>query len=334
MFTNSEKTAIITLKTVITEVVQKGRAMNINTNNLNLFFSKVVKTVENNAEKSNQGAINHSVMQQQQFVESSIQVNQALIFNKITNAQLKMLINELLNLPKDLQTFLAMFIDSNNLSNLSEKEILTLLNNNLINTEAVKNLLNNNSSDIINKLVKLLSNNMGMQNVDQFKEITALIKASVPSAKASTDETLKNIVLLYLPWLPLDADIKFKIEQRKKKGELSPDEQSYIVINIETKTFGNIRIVIVLDINNLVFKIEAREDFPKDSITKLIKNEFSKFSINTQVSCVPKKEVVEPKQKRNVELSTSGTINPILLLAAHSIIKLIIEADKCNFVEP
>ena len=131
-----------------------------------------------------------------------------MIFQK---AQRAFLLRELLNLPKDFKSLLALLEFKGFDPNLTEKlfndpQIKILISD-------IKNLLEQNPKDAVNKLIKLLQpNTRGLHGNDNIEEIISLIKQFIPSQNSKPQDVLKDVILLYLPGLPLNDPQKLKIE--------------------------------------------------------------------------------------------------------------------------
>lgn len=177
-------------------------------------------------------------------------------------------------------------------------------------------------------------------NLKQIKEMMALF-ASNTNAAALTNEAnqaLKNLILLYLPWVPLksenedltDFDLEF-FEEEKTGGENGGGGESSQSVNvlIRTNNFGNISAYLELqNPNNLTTLINCPDNFPKQMLEKLLAQEAKEINLNSAfIAQSPKKLAVE-STGQNVKINAQSNINSYLLLITYSLIRLVIEIDK------
>ena len=173
----------------------------------------------------------------------------------------------------------------------------------------------------------------GVSDLTQLKDTAKLINASI--ALASTDnpaQTLKTLMLLYLPWLPLHEGVGFDLDV-ETASESGSDGESLLIITITTVNYGVVKAVIFLENQNSVqINIECDEKFPKDELMLRLQSEQKNYSMQSVISFdtkkssenTPKPEVTNAK----INMSHTTEISPYLLLAAHSIIRNTIELDR------
>jgi hypothetical protein len=264
---------------------------------------------------------------------------QDIKFNAINRANQANMIRELLNLPKGIEELLSMLVSKN----ASSQDIEALLRQagQKLNTDLIKQLLETNSKDSMDKLIKLFQQAPGgTQNADQMKEIMALLYQITPKKEASAQEILTNLTLLYLPLMPLaeKQNVEIKIEEREKSKESESDE-IMLVVYVSTINLGRFRITIILAKDGLI-KIEI-ENFCEENqenrkeyleeILKLINNQARKDKINATTELMvseQKQNAEKPQIKREIVLSPVKEISPILVLVAQKTAKIIIETDE------
>ena len=99
----------------------------------------------------------------------------------------------------------------------------------MINIADIAALIQTNGKDAVTKLILAMTaaSKQGVTNLSQLKETAKLINASI--ALASTDnpaQTLKTLMLLYLPWLPLHEGAGFDLEIEASSGGGAEDEST------------------------------------------------------------------------------------------------------------
>ena len=142
---------------------------------------------------------------------------------------------------------------------------------------------------------------------------------------------MKLLLLLYLPWLPLQEGTGFDLEiEASEKGN---EGDSILIITITTINYGQVTATLILESSNSVHvNIECNKEFPKDELMQRIENDEKHYSMQSVVSFEttkssnPQKSQEKPEAKIN--MSNTNEINPYLLLMAHTIIRHLIELDK------
>ena len=234
---------------------------------------------------------------------------------------------------------------------ISPETLETLLKTNKkLNTDLIKQILEKNSKESLNKLLKLFQQAPGgTQNTEQIKEILTLLSQIVPKQEASTQEILTNLTLLYLPWLPLSKkqDLEIRFEKRKNQEEDDESEQIALVIYITTINLGRFRISIILNIDYSIKieienfceeeqKNENKKEEYLEKILKEIKEQTRKDKINANTELLireakadEKSSILEEK-KREVIISPAKEVSPIVVITAQKIAKIILEMDEKN----
>lgn len=205
----------------------------------------------------------------------------------------------------------------------------------MISISDIATLIQVNGKDAITKLIIAMTNasKQGVNDLSQLKETAKLINASV--ALASTDnpaQTLKTLMLLYLPWLPLHDGAGFDLEIETSDNG-SKENESILIITITTVNYGVIVATLILETTNSVHvNIECNENFPKDELMLRLESEQKNYSMQSVISFETKK-VKNESQKSDttnakINMSHTNEISPYLLLCAHSIIRNVIELDR------
>lgn len=201
-----------------------------------------------------------------------------------------------------------------------------------VNISRVSNLLQRNSKLAMNKMVTMMSlaTSKGMGDITPLQDTINIINASV-SATSQNDatQTLKNLMLLYLPWLPLQEGVGFDLEIEQDKEEKQFD--TFIKIMITTVNYGNVNAVVSLVTGNSVdILITCSEKFPKEKLLKKLQNESKQYSMQSVIDFKkqsPQEQIDTETPKAKVNLSNVNDVNPYLLLISHAIIRYTIELD-------
>lgn len=205
----------------------------------------------------------------------------------------------------------------------------------MINLSDIATLIQTNGKDAVTKLIIAMTNaaKQGVSDLGPLKETAKLINASI--ALASTDnpaQTLKTLMLLYLPWLPLHEGAGFDLEI-EASGADGAENESILIVTITTVNYGVVTATIILETPNSVHvNIECNEKFPKDELLLRIESEQKHYSMQSVISFETKKTKTEPQKSEitnaKINMSHTNEISPYLLLTAHAIIRNTIEIDR------
>lgn len=281
--------------------------------------------------------------QQKTFVSQSALLNQAesIKFNQLNTMEQAKLVKQMLNLPEDIEQLLS-FLVYKKVSPETLKELLKQ-GGQTVDIDLIKQLLEANSKESANKLIKLFQQYpAGTQNTEQLKEILSLLNKFVPQKNSSPQEILTNLTLLYLPWLPLSEkqDVQIKIKERKQNEEEKSDE-AVLVVYISTINLGRFKVSIILN-KTLSMRIEI-ENFEEnknekykeflEKILEEINAQTRKDKINAQTELLISegkenfsKETAE--KEREVVISPVKDISPVAIITAQKIVKIILETDE------
>ena len=198
-------------------------------------------------------------------------------------------------------------------------------------------ILKNSKQAIANLIIAMASASKSNMTGDQIRETMSLINSCVALAESNNPtQTLKSLMMLYLPWLPLNEGVGFDLEVNPPDGE-NESNDSKLTVLIQTKNFGNVKGVFTLTTSNSVdVYIICSEDFPKKTLQKSLMEESSSHAMNTTIdieSIEPKKKETLENQEAKVNLSATNEMNPYLLLMAHAFIRNTIFIDSNAIVE-
>ena len=209
---------------------------------------------------------------------------------------------------------------------------LQILSGGMINLADLAAMIQANGKDAITKLILTMANTakQGVTDLSQLKDTARLINASIALAsQENSAQTLKTILLLYLPWLPLQEGTDFEIEIQQDPD--NEDNDSILVITISTVNFGKVIATLILETSNSVHvNIECSDKFPKDELLNRMKNEEKHYSLQSVVSfqSIETTPAETTQTKASVTMSSMAEINPYMLLMSHTVIRNTIMIDN------
>jgi len=202
----------------------------------------------------------------------------------------------------------------------------------MINIADIASLITANGKDAITQLIISMANSAksGLNNIGQLKDAARIINASIAVAgQGDNAQTLKMLMLLYLPWLPLQQGVDFDLEISSQSEE-NPDN-STLVIRIQTVNFGEVVAILTLvNKNSVDINIQCVDEFPKDELTLRLNAENKNYSVQNTLNYSKKifDKTTSDRTKASINMSQTNEISPYLLLMAHLIIRYVVEIDK------
>ena len=231
------------------------------------------------------------------------------------------------------QGVLATLFDETPIANSkSSQDAVALMFSGMISMPDISKLILQNGKQAVAALIIAMASasKQGLSN-EQIQETLSLVNSCLTMAESNNPaQTLKSLMMLYLPWLPLNEGVGFDLEISSPEGETESNDSKLTVL-IQTKNFGNLKGVFTLTTSNSVdVFIICSENFPKKLLQKSLLEESSSHAMNTNIdieSITPQKEENETRETK-VNLSATNEMNPYLLLMAHSFIRNAILIDN------
>lgn len=193
-------------------------------------------------------------------------------------------------------------------------------------------LIQANSRIAMTQLIAAMTSasKQGLDN-SQILETMSLLNSCVAMLEDKTPQsTLKSLMLLYLPWLPLPSGVGFELEVGAPPSEDEATD-SAITVLIQTKNYGNVKGYLTLTTKNSVdVLIMCSEEFPKEILHKRLMDEMQNNAVQTNIDIevlITKTEDKDENQTK-VNLSATNEMNPYLLLMTHSFIRNTIVIDN------
>ena len=258
--------------------------------------------------------VNHNLKKELNYPDLN-----SLKMNSINRSQNVNYLKEVMNLPRDMKDVLVLL--QNNTKNVQTQSGLMLAN---INIKDLTDLIQKSGKDALKQIITTMSQSSakGLTDTSQIQDAMNYINASVSVQDAQT-VALKNFMLLYLPWLPLQEGVDFELEFTFSEGGDEEDE-NILNISIVTKNFGQIKILIILKtICSFEIFIQCSISFPKQKLMKMVEVDEKKHSMKSNMvfenaeNKIPKLNT----QQAQITLANVKEISPFLLLIANSVIK-------------
>ena len=219
-----------------------------------------------------------------------------------------------------------------------QKDAVMLFFSGMIQMPAISEIILKNSKQAVAHLITAMTSaSKGGMSGEQIRETLSIINSCISMAESGNSaQTLKSLMLLYLPWLPLNEGVGFDLEVETPDGE-NESNDSKLTVLIQTRNFGNVKGVFTLTTSNSVdVYIICSEDFPKRTLQKSLMEEGNSHAMNTTIdieAITPKNNDKNDRPEAKVNLSATNEMNPYLLLMAHAFIRNTIFIDTNGIVE-
>lgn len=200
--------------------------------------------------------------------------------------------------------------------------------------EISKLILQNSKQAVAALIISMASASKNGLDPKQLQDTLSVINSCISMAESDNPaQNLKSLMMLYLPWLPLNEGIGFDLEITQPDGE-NESNDSKLTVLIQTKNYGNLKGVFTLTTSNSVdVYIICSDKFPKAELLKNLKSEGSSHAMNTNIDIEdvkPVNEDLNETRETKVNLSATNEMNPYLLLMAHSFIRNTILIDNAG----
>lgn len=265
-----------------------------------------------------QAQFNNMYAQQIASQKNSMSQTQAQILAQLQN----------LNTPNQIQAFIQTQMSGQIPFPIKN---LPLTESGMISLTQISEMIQVNGKEALTKLIVSMTqaSKQGINDLSQIKDMAKLINASVATAaKNDSAQTMKLLMLFYLPWLPLEDGVGFDLDiETQESGE---ESDSILTITISTINFGVVQATLILETSNSVHvDIECSKDFPREELMLRINGDEKHYSMQSVVTF--KEKVAKSEEniaKAKINMSQTTEINPFMLLMAHTIIRHVIEIDN------
>ena len=290
---------------------------NINTTNSNIITNSKTKEVAAETTTQNTPKIIQTTNNIGMYILSKLEN-----INKLDNIQKMLFLKEMLNLPdewKDLLIFAAL---KSSPSANSEQLLSKLIDFNLL-----KKDINQTSNEILNKLLKLFTPQMAAKS-SEIQQMMEILQKFLPSSETKTPDFIKDLMLMYLPYLPLKEDFKLMFQNKNNNDDNSENNSDAIIIILTTKNMGTFRIEIFLENSTPHIQIDNNSDSLNKRFLTGLKEIKQKLEIKNEISIIKNKNIQSSNEQSQHIISSSKKIHPQILIIAYEIIKMILELDN------
>jgi len=219
----------------------------------------------------------------------------------------------------------------------AKQDTVALMFSGMVNLSDTSKLILQNSKQAVAALVISMAS-AAKNGLDgkQIQETLSVINSCIAMAESDNPaQNLKSLMMLYLPWLPLNEGIGFDLEITPPDGE-NESNDSKLTVLIQTKNFGNLKGVFTLTTSNSVdVYIVCSDKFPKNTLLKSLNAESTSHAMNTNIDIeevTPTTDEINETNETKVNLSATNEMNPYLLLMAHAFIRYTITIDNNGMV--
>ena len=214
-----------------------------------------------------------------------------------------------------------------------KQDTIALMFSGMVSLSDISKLILQNGKQAVAALIIAMASasKQGLSN-EQIQETLSIINSCISMAESNNPaQSLKSLMMLYLPWLPLNEGVGFDLEITPQESEAESNDSKLTVL-IQTKNFGNLKGEFTLTTSNSVdILIICSESFPKKILQKILMEECSAHAMNTIIDVEevkPKTEEINESHETKVNLSATNEMNPYLLLMAHAFIRNTILIDN------
>ena len=251
--------------------------------------------------------------------------------SQLEQQQTTQMIKELFQLPKEITEFLQLV--TNQGKNVQVKELLGML----IDLSQMSGVLQQNGKNALSNLYQIIAeyNRLGVSMKSQeITELAKIINMAVRQVTSTDVQTLKTVMLLYLPWLPLTDNEAFKLEITQKKDEDVSDSEDNITLMISTVNYANLQAAISKTGQESVnVNVICSETFPSEDLKNGLDEKSIKFNVPINFESKVHESAVKYKneeRKMKIFMNTSPGVNPFLLLIANSVLNIVHNIDEMD----
>ena len=255
-------------------------------------------------------------------------LNTQMMLKQLSSPEQSWLMKHMFDFPENLSQLLEQIVTQG--KTVTSKELASLMTKEL-DLSKILVLLQTNGKSALEKLSKMIAtmNQSGIYNTQQLKEMSVLINACIPANDASQAQILKSLMVVYLPWLPLNESVGFNFgSDSSEEGQKNAGEDMITII-ITTKSYGIVKILLYKEEQGFSMDVNCSESFPKERFNESVKLENAlHLTENPSYTVRKDNEHNEENKEMKVEFSKSAKVSPQLLIIIHSIIRIITEIDN------
>ncbi len=326
--------------------------MSFNISNLASFFSAVKKTTEPNRVTENKNLPQAPNGQEFATNLSSKQID--VLYTQVTHAakgimnhiEQNIFLRDMLGLPKEWSALLNEFaLASNNTqlanmlkglnanANSANAALLALLRSNAkVDLAALAAHLGTNSALMADKLLKHMGTaNMSQENIAQLKQLMLIGASIANTAQTNPQEFIRDIIQMYLPWLPLVPPKEENLSEIEAKTQGAANENAQVLFYISSLHLGYFKVEILLANENEIFITnisEKTDEGLRDALVENLNAGIKKTSINAKIYFSKKTEEENPELKEKQLYIVRATESLVGLTLMQLLARLIFEFDE------
>ncbi|MBE7705835.1 MAG: hypothetical protein E7Z91_01130 [Cyanobacteria bacterium SIG30] len=285
-----------------------------------LFQNEGIKAQQNKAfeQNINQQTNNFNLTQTNQLLTNYLA---ELKVKNMEFAQTNAYMKDILNIPQDFKNLVSQ------LATLTQNQQNT--QNNSINLLILQNLLIDNQKEASQKIFQQMAD-MARKNIDtsQMKELMAIVLGNNPTSQQT--DIIKNILLLYIPFLPITTkaeNLDWEIKEKKEEGK-NNNKEEVVEILISTINYQNIKISLYCNgASHVDVIINSINDFPKETLSRFIKMFAKENNFTVKIAFEDIKQTENTNLKQSVKIMSGLVLNSCVMLILQSTINFVLNMD-------
>lgn len=292
---------------------QPGKVANQNFQNAQ---NEAMKTVQKVAQN-----IVQNMTTQQDIMNTQMQLR------AMSDVERSLLLKQLFDFPSNIKDLLQTLVSDG--KQISAKELSLLMTQNIDLSKLIQ-LMQTNGKTALEKIAKMIAtmNQSGIFDTKQLKEMSVLVNACIPANDASAMQVMKNLMIMYLPWIPINAPAEFNSSMEEDFDKKKTSSEDDITITITTKNYGVVKVLLFKDGETLNLDVNCVDSFPKDIFKSTVDSELSGTINKPDITFTTRKTEEEKNTEASVSFSKASKISPQLLILAHLVIKVVMDIDN------
>ncbi|MBR5304831.1 MAG: hypothetical protein IKU37_08415 [Candidatus Gastranaerophilales bacterium] len=241
---------------------------------------------------------------------------------KMDNETVLRYLQKLFDFPDSIEKFVNQLNDKN-----INSKLVKILVENLVNVKALSELINQNSTEAISRIMQAISSSL-KSGIDaaQLKEVLVFLNA-IQANTSHGANALREFLLLYIP-LNVPVFDKNLNNETLEEHEAEAIKKSKLSILIETINFSNLLICINEFENNFYVDVFSLKTFLKDEFLRIINVLLKEATIYATFDFKEIKTSHTAIGVQNFKIVSDGYLSSNMLILAHMLIKGILKIDN------
>ena len=228
---------------------------------------------------------------------------------------------------KYLQNIMKMPENIHKLLTTLDSPIIKALVEKTIDIETLSQILNTNSKEAIEKVLKAISDSIksGAKDINQLKDVLGILSTIQNS---TSNNAVKELLLLYIPVNPPIFDKNVDFQAGSNEEETAINNSAFSLI-FETVNFSNLSCCINSYENTLYVETYADKIFPFEKFKKVLDTFKKEMNLRIEAEHKIIKRAENDKERiRNFNIISTGFVSFDVLILAHLIVKTIFKIDE------